>query len=70
MKWQTVASLLVHSSVISGGSYSAENSLFPKGHCFIEMTWAEEEKGIKALVPQHLTNSKITESTVKITNYT
>lgn len=26
---------------------------FPKGHCFIEMTWSEQEKGIKALVPQH-----------------
>lgn len=43
---------------------------FSKGHCFIEMTWAELEKGIKVLLPQHLTNSKITESTAQITNYT
>lgn len=33
------------------------------------MTWAEKDKGVIAPVPQHLTNSKMTESTVQITNY-
>lgn len=29
----------------------------PEGQRFIEISWSEQEKGVKAKVPQHYTNS-------------